>query len=309
MIVRNVSPWIVRALRSVEDLIQEAIIVDTGSIDDTISLIRSTVTVPLSIYEIQWKDFGHARTYLFEKACVSKCEWFILLDGDEYYIHTDLISAELDHVPDADLINVLVNNEYRLGLVRNNQKYRWTYPAHEVIIGERYCKNEFLSNIHIRSDSTGCQRDPNRALWYIEVFTNHLQSNPDDTRCLFYLAHTYYELSCVVNNPEYKEKAYALYIKRAESPAGFTDERYISLLNAGRLSGDINLFKKAIKWFPDRYEARYELLSRTGKPDPKPITEKCSVLFVESNMKQMYLDKLKSLSHNTQNKDGCSRCS
>ncbi|TKC17038.1 glycosyltransferase [Robertmurraya kyonggiensis] len=79
MIVKNEEKVIERCLSSVAHLIDEIIIVDTGSTDHTKEIVAKYTS---NIYDFEWNnDFSAARNYAASKATG---EWIIALDADEY---------------------------------------------------------------------------------------------------------------------------------------------------------------------------------------------------------------------------------
>lgn len=79
MIVKNEEKVLKRCLESVKDYVDEIIIADTGSTDNTLS-IASLYTQ--NIYHFKWiNDFSAARNFVQSKAAG---EWILYLDADEY---------------------------------------------------------------------------------------------------------------------------------------------------------------------------------------------------------------------------------
>lgn len=88
MIVRNEAPRMSRLLDSVKGLIDEVVISDTGSTDDTVEVIvkyckENMGDIPCFIDNTPFKDFGFNRsrsiTVAVEK---SKCDYLLFLDAD-----------------------------------------------------------------------------------------------------------------------------------------------------------------------------------------------------------------------------------
>jgi len=79
MIVKNEEQVLERCLDSVKDIVDEIIIVDTGSTDNTVN-IASKYTE--HIYDFEWIDsFSAARNFAQSKATG---KWILVLDADEY---------------------------------------------------------------------------------------------------------------------------------------------------------------------------------------------------------------------------------
>src|SRR5690606_23268197 len=79
MIVKNEEKVLRRCLESVDGLVDEIIIVDTGSTDKTKEIASKFTT---QIFDYKWiNNFADARNYAQSKA---KGKWILFLDGDEY---------------------------------------------------------------------------------------------------------------------------------------------------------------------------------------------------------------------------------
>ena len=78
MITKNEEKNISRCLNSVKEIVDEIIIVDTGSTDNTIEIAKS---YGANIYHYDWtNDFSDARNKSLEKATK---DWILVLDADE----------------------------------------------------------------------------------------------------------------------------------------------------------------------------------------------------------------------------------
>ena len=79
MIVKNEADCLSRCLESMKGLVDEIIIVDTGSTDNTVEIAKQYGAV---IKTYQWNnDFSQARNYSLSLATK---EWILVLDADEY---------------------------------------------------------------------------------------------------------------------------------------------------------------------------------------------------------------------------------
>lgn len=89
MIVKNEAQFLQQCLESVQSIVDEIIIVDTGSTDNTLEIASE---FDAKLYEFEWTgDFSEARNQALEQAT---CDWILVLDADE------IISPEtLNHIP------------------------------------------------------------------------------------------------------------------------------------------------------------------------------------------------------------------
>ena len=79
MIVKNEEDTIARCINSVKDIVDEIIIVDTGSTDNTLKILKNLNIVP---YRFEWiNDFSAARNYAINAATG---DWILFLDADEW---------------------------------------------------------------------------------------------------------------------------------------------------------------------------------------------------------------------------------
>jgi len=78
IITKNEEKNIVRCIRSVQDVVDEIIVVDTGSIDDT--MIKA-INAGAKISQLKWNDdFSEPRNKAIE---LSSTDWILSIDGDE----------------------------------------------------------------------------------------------------------------------------------------------------------------------------------------------------------------------------------
>lgn len=83
MIVRNEAENLSRCLQSVSGIVDEAIVLDTGSTDLTVQVARS---LGAQVYETAWQnDFALARNECLGHA---QGEWVLVLDADEQFIRS-----------------------------------------------------------------------------------------------------------------------------------------------------------------------------------------------------------------------------
>lgn len=79
-IVRNEADALQRSLTSIKNQVDEIVVVDTGSTDNT---IETACSLGASIYHFSWQDdFAAARNYALSQL---RGEWVVFLDADEYF--------------------------------------------------------------------------------------------------------------------------------------------------------------------------------------------------------------------------------
>ena len=143
MIVKNEERVLKRCLDSVRDLVDEIIIVDTGSTDATKRIAAGYTD---KIYDFTWNDdFSAARNFAFSKATK---EYIYSADADEvlseenrrrFRLLKETLLPEIEIVQmkyGNQLQNVTVYNfdeEYRPKLFRRLRSFVWEEPIHETV--------------------------------------------------------------------------------------------------------------------------------------------------------------------------------
>lgn len=143
MIVKNEEEVLKRCLDSIYDIVDEIIIVDTGSEDQTKEIAKSYTD---KVYDFEWvEDFSKARNYSFSKATKDYILW---LDADDVILEMDrekLKNLKNTLNPTTDIVMMkyhigLDKNDipslsyYRERLIKNTRNYHWIGQVHEVII-------------------------------------------------------------------------------------------------------------------------------------------------------------------------------
>lgn len=143
MIVKNESHLLQRCLESLHDLMDEIIIVDTGSTDNTKEI---ALNYTAHVYDYVWQnDFSDARNFAFSKA---KMEYIYTADADEYLDDVNrerfaklkkCLLPEIEIVqmyyvtPDRFNTTSNFSKEYRPKLYRRLREFFWIDAIHETI--------------------------------------------------------------------------------------------------------------------------------------------------------------------------------
>ena len=143
MIVKNEEQVLARCLDSVADLMDEIIIVDTGSTDATKEIAARYTD---KIYDFTWVgDFAAARNFSFEKATM---DYIYAPDADEVLDeanHEELAKLKQVLLPEVEIVqmkyatvteyNTVLNaaTEYRPKLFKRQRSFTWVDPIHETV--------------------------------------------------------------------------------------------------------------------------------------------------------------------------------
>lgn len=169
MIVKNEEMHLARCLDSISELVDEIIIVDTGSEDRTKDIAYEYTS---KVYSYPWKDdFSDARNYSFSKASMDYCMW---MDADDILEETQrdpFLKLKQSLPLDTDMVMMKYNTAfdeagipsfsyYRERWIRNSPRYRWVGAVHEVIPPSGSIRYSDIALCHKKLDSG----DPDRNL-------------------------------------------------------------------------------------------------------------------------------------------------
>jgi glycosyltransferase involved in cell wall biosynthesis len=140
MIVKNEENCLENCLQSISDIVDEIIVVDTGSTDNTVDIIRKYTD---KIYSFKWvNDFSAARNYSFSLATK---EYILWLDADDVFLEVDRIKLlDLKNKLDKsiDFVGMMYDYSFdengvcnysfrRNRLVKNSRGFYWDCFMHE----------------------------------------------------------------------------------------------------------------------------------------------------------------------------------
>jgi glycosyltransferase involved in cell wall biosynthesis len=234
MIVKDEAHVLPRCLASVRQFIHHWVIVDTGSTDATEAVIRRELDgIPGELHHRPWRDFGSNRTEAIELAR-GKAEYLLIMDADEVL-----------EVPPGWRFPQLTSDQYMLlhrhrsapdmswglgTLVKTALPFRYAGVLHEYItIDQPYTSVPLPGPMVWGHFDSARNRDPIAKYAHDAVVLERaLESEPDNTRYVFYLAQSY-------RDSQQYEKAVEAYERRAKL-TGFPEEVYVSLVEVGALA-------------------------------------------------------------------------
>ncbi len=143
MIVKNEEDRLARCLDSIADLMDEIVIVDTGSSDKTKEIAARYTD---RIYDFVWiDDFSAARNFAFSKATkdyIYSADADEVVDAENHQLFRELKKVLL---PEIDIVQMRYGNqlshgtaynfdeELRPKLFKRLRQFIWTEPIHEMI--------------------------------------------------------------------------------------------------------------------------------------------------------------------------------
>ncbi|OEF98891.1 hypothetical protein BHF71_02895 [Vulcanibacillus modesticaldus] len=254
IITKNEEKKLPLCLKNIKDVVDEIVIVDTGSTDKTVKVAKQAGA---KVYFKKWdNDFSEIRNYAIEKA---SGKWILFLDADETLsiddsrkikglLNNPLVEGYLFYIRTQIENHLSTSVTQSLRLFRNRKEYRYQNLVYERI------PEEIITNIKDVEITIIHQPDPDKYLqrqrMKIELLKKDIKLNPTDS----YLRYTYgIEL---LNNNQIEEaiKQFQEAVKYVKHYHLYTPHLYKlltwSLYITGKLELGIEIANKGLKYFP-----------------------------------------------------------
>jgi tetratricopeptide (TPR) repeat protein len=278
MIVRNEEKVLPRCLKSVQDVADELIVVDTGSKDNTISVAKD---LGAKIFHFKWcDDFSAARNEALKHA---NGDWILQIDADEE-LSEDSISPLREAMSNPWALGYLIKCDdgpkasHRFGWIarffRNHPGVRYERPYHESVelSVEKLVRKVSAWQLYRVPNIVICHYgyEPSKMAEKCErglrTMKSYLYRNPNDCYILAKLANAYYGLTRYDEGQPYLEKALRINpdLWEANYTLGLVQQK------RGEAEAAIQSYRKAIGGNPLLAEAHANLgviYVEKGMPD------------------------------------------
>lgn len=250
MIVKNEEKILSRCLDSLADLMDEIIIVDTGSTDKTKEIASNYTS---HVIDFKWTgNFAEARNFAFSKAT---CDYIYSADADEILDEENrrkFLMLKKGILPEIDIVQMYYCNqmeyntiynydrEYRPKLFKRIRTFTWVNPIHETVALDPII---YDSDIEIQHKPTGfhASRDIKA---FEKMYADHLHISDH--------LHTLYAKELLISG-EKEDFLHAISFFEESChdetrPADSHMEAYCVLAKAYRLKADVpKFFKYALR--------------------------------------------------------------
>ncbi|MCC7196706.1 glycosyltransferase [Candidatus Peregrinibacteria bacterium] len=234
-ITKNEEETLDRCLKSLKGLVDEIIVVDTGSTDKTVKIAKK---YRAKVFQFPWQDdFSLARNFALSKATKT---WTMWLDADdvlsaEHYREIKKYLSKVNKKTDGIMVPyVLSTNKVgtperftnRLRVFRTEKNIRFKYPIHEILetkgIQLEYIKSAYVLHAP-KAEKNSFQRN-------ITILLQTIKSKKyaQDFHILFHIGKEYQRAGQML-------KAINAY-KKAFTNAKNTNDRYNSLIRIAQCS-------------------------------------------------------------------------
>lgn len=244
-ICKNESHVINRMLESVCPITDLIVAVDTGSTDNTISLIRqygNEKKIPTYVFERPFDNFSNSRNYALTKLKEvvnllnwnSEETWGFWIDCDEImeikFFSKDILEKDIYYVT---IYSENIFNSRQLFFNLSKQVY-WVGPIHEYIKSkENNITEDVIKGIQIKYEKAGASWKlnlENKFLSYVAKLKEYVNDGHVEFRWLFYIGDSYNAAAMACRDKEKSRKYLILATKYYEEAASgkldTRDEKY-----------------------------------------------------------------------------------
>lgn len=271
MIVRNEAAHIDTCLNSVKNVVDEMIIVDTGSTDQTVEICQAAGA---TLLHYEWDDnFAAARNLGLEQATG---DWILCLDADEEVDAEDaaklrnLLTETKEHMVGVQVMNyygadppdpnhAYLEHHYRL--FRNRMGFRFKNQVHELLnVGEVLGELNHLKSLPVKIHHYGymdatMNDKHNRNIQILERMKLEDSSNPWID---YYLATGYYRLNMHQIAFRYTNEAIQKFLQKQEIPPPLLYKlKYEILVMTNSFDGAWPAIDRAIALYPDYVDLHF----------------------------------------------------
>ena len=275
MIVKNSGEVLRKCLQSIKPYIDYWTILDTGSMDNTMDIIREEMSgLDGKLYQDVFVDFANTRNRSLELS-LKKCKYTIILD-DSYVLHggEKLRKMLSKGNKSSYCINIgylkekiLTSYYYSLRIIKSSENLRYISKVHEYICdNSEYIrvKDIFIDDL---SDNEHSVRSQNRYRKDIEFLLEEDKENPNNPRTLMYLGKTYSLLKEFDKAIDYYKKIENIEnienIQNIDREYQFVAHYESACIDYSEISMDQGEFRRKMiflqKKFPERSEPYYKL--------------------------------------------------
>lgn len=251
-IMKNEAHVITRMLDSIKSIVDIVCLVDTGSTDNTIEVVKNWGTqnnVETHVFERPFDNFENSRNYSIQVAReVTKDRgndfWGFWLDADETIeILPSFNKSGINK--DLYMFNTYINvmKYTRNECYKLDKPFRFYGPVHEFIVcDDKNITSGLMEGINVRVQMDGGSwkgNIPEKYKSHAFVLEKYIDENRQDPRWIFYTAQSYHDSACVPNNREENEerlrRSLKYYKERISRGDGYPEEIFYSQFRVGTI--------------------------------------------------------------------------
>lgn len=244
MIMKNESKVLLRCLNSVYPILDHYTVIDTGSTDDSKSIVTEFFKqkgIPGHIYDHPWIDYANARNQAIFRS-KRKTDFNFTIDCDNVLkLHKGFKLNDLKlklNQSDLGMIRIDTGNINYLqrAFWRNSKPFQYNFPTHEILECEELFRITNLENISVtlHPDGKSWENTREKFLNNAKILLSYIDKHGLVSRAVFYLAESYKDAGESL-------KAIEWYQKRLEiRNDGWHEELYWSQLMIAGLKWELS---------------------------------------------------------------------
>ena len=251
-IMKDEAHVITRMLDSIKSIVDIVCLVDTGSTDNTIEVVKNWGTqnnIETHVFERAFDNFENSRNYSIQVAReVTKDRgndyWGFWLDADETIeILPNFNKAGINK--DLYMFNTYINvmKYTRNECYKLDKPFRFYGPVHEFIVcDDKNITSGLMEGLNVRVQMDGGSwkgNIPEKYKSHAFVLEKYIDANRQDPRWIFYTAQSYHDSACLPDNREENEERLRRSLKyckeRISRNDGYPEEIFYSQFRVGTI--------------------------------------------------------------------------
>lgn len=251
-IMKNEAHVITRMLDSIKTIVDIVCLVDTGSTDNTIEVVKNwgiQNNIETHVFERVFDNFENSRNYSIQVAReVTKDRgndyWGFWLDADETIeILPTFNKAGINK--DLYMFNTYINvmKYTRNECYKLDKPFRFYGPVHEFIVcDDKNITSGLMEGLNVRVQMDGGSwkgNIPEKYKSHAFVLEKYIDQNRQDPRWIFYTAQSYHDSACIPDNREENEerlrRSMKYYKERISRNDGYPEEIFYSQYRVGTI--------------------------------------------------------------------------
>ncbi|MFD2672680.1 glycosyltransferase [Marinicrinis sediminis] len=275
MIVKNEERMLEQCLQSAAEVVDEMIIVDTGSTDRTVDIASS---FNARVIDFPWTHhFAEARNAGIREA---SSDWILWMDADEELdtettpLIKPMLGSSQKDVLSVELINYFgkERNPYKTfrmahpRIFRNHMNLSFTGAIHEMLdLSSRYKPDEVkdvVGTLPVKLYHYGyldqIVASKQKHERNVKLLEEQLQQRPDDGWLYYHLASEYYRVKDFAASFTHINQSILRFIMQGQTPPSLVYKlKYSILVSTASFDGASSGIEKAVQLYPDYVDLQF----------------------------------------------------